>query len=98
MKKWTWLLAVPYVVNTSTYCIQGMPISYTTIPPTDGDICVQVGKYFRVGSMQCSGNFEECQDWAEALNEAHVRRTEDNAKANCDQMGGSMTDHGCMTE
>ena len=32
---------------------------------------------YRIGTMQCSGTKEECQDLAAALNEAHERRDQE---------------------
>jgi len=61
MKRWLWLLAMPYVVTGSTGTWR------------EGNSLVTGIR--RVGTMQCEGTLEECEDLAEALNAAHERRT-----------------------
>jgi len=50
-----------YVVEVTTYGVMGRGRHV-------------VLEDYRVGTMQCSGTREECEDLAEALNEAHRRR------------------------
>lgn len=61
--KWLWLAVLPYVVTASTW----------EAVESGGSVIMTE---YRVGSMQCPGTKEECADMAEALNEAHERRTQ----------------------
>ena len=67
MKRLIWLLALPYVVTFSTYSTSDwwspdMPYSVTGKDSDTSFRCNEKGKDF-------------CYDMAEALNEAHERRT-----------------------
>lgn len=66
MKRFYWLLALPYVA-------QGSPQAYLK------DNVLYEGGY-HVGSIECGLNKEECEDLAAALNEAHSRRVSEEAK------------------
>lgn len=66
MKRFYWLLALPYVV-------QGSPQAYLK------DNILYEGGY-HVGSIECGLNKEECEDLAVALNEAHEWRLYPNGR------------------
>lgn len=61
MKKFYWLLALPYVVVATTNTYIGMYGPRDVVS-------------FRVGTMQCPGTQKECEDLAAALNQAHEIR------------------------
>lgn len=62
MNKWLFLLAVPYVVSVAT-------VGYS-----NGQEMIQTPNYF-VDHIDCHRDKDFCEDMAEALNEAHKRRT-----------------------
>jgi hypothetical protein len=64
MRKLIWLLALPYVVQESSYVVLQM---------TDAGVVRKTYMEYRVGPVSTDSK-EVAEDFAEALNEAHASR------------------------
>lgn len=65
MKRWVWLLAVPYVVHVDSFSA----VNFKTGKPTFIYVVERDGKY-----INSAGSLDVAEDEVEALNEAHERR------------------------
>lgn len=74
MKRWIWLLTLPYVVTVSSGCVKYSNLSLSTVEAEPA--CIKYEPLYVIKKIDLGFSSEEnAKDVAEALNEAHERRT-----------------------